>query len=78
MQTFETVILVEEDGTVTLRVPPEILPGPHQVSLTFHSDSPEHMAPAERQRFEIPVHDVDPWPKGLSLRREDMYDEWGR
>jgi hypothetical protein len=26
----------------------------------------------------FPVHDVGPWPEGLSLRREDMYGDDGR
>jgi hypothetical protein len=24
------------------------------------------------------VDDYGPWPEGLSLRREDLYGEWGR
>src|SRR6266511_993917 len=27
---------------------------------------------------DFPVVNVDSWPAGLSLRREDMYDDWGR
>ncbi len=27
---------------------------------------------------DFPVDDVGPWPEGLSLRREDMYDDDGR
>jgi hypothetical protein len=26
----------------------------------------------------LPTHDLGPWPEGLSLRREEMYDEDGR
>jgi hypothetical protein len=26
----------------------------------------------------LPVHDLGPWPEGLSLRREDMYGDDGR
>jgi len=40
---------------------------------------------ADRERPEepfdvdtLPIHDLGPWPEGLSLRREDMYDEDGR
>ena len=27
---------------------------------------------------DFPVDDYGPWPEGLSLRREDFYDERGR
>jgi hypothetical protein len=27
---------------------------------------------------ELPIHDLGPWPEGLSLRREDIYGEDGR
>jgi hypothetical protein len=26
----------------------------------------------------LPVHDLGPWPEGLSLRREDLYGDDGR
>lgn len=31
-----------------------------------------------RAPFDFPIHDIGPWPEGLSLRREDLYDDWGR
>ena len=37
--------------------------------------------PAEqglRPPLDLPVHDFGPWPEGLSLRREDLYADWGR
>ncbi len=40
-----------------------------------------YAAEAVRERQWPPKFPVDrygPWPEGLSLRREDMYDEWGR
>jgi len=32
----------------------------------------------ERPPLDLPLYDLGPWPEGLSLRREDMYDDWGR
>lgn len=32
----------------------------------------------EQDKFEFPVVDCGPWPENLSLRREDLYDDWGR
>ena len=31
-----------------------------------------------REALDFPVDDLGPWPEGLSLRREDMYDDDGR
>jgi hypothetical protein len=36
----------------------------------------EYLADASFDDF--PVDDVGPWPEGMSLRREDMYDDDGR
>lgn len=32
----------------------------------------------KRGPFGIHIYDVGPWPRDLSLRREDMYGDWGR
>ena len=75
MRAIETTAVVGDDGTVTVRVPPDIPPGPHRIVLVI-----EEQTAADRQPLlaDWPAHDVGPWPPGLSLRREDMYDEWGR
>jgi hypothetical protein len=31
-----------------------------------------------RKSWRLPVDNCGPWPEGLSLRREDLYDEDGR
>jgi hypothetical protein len=74
LRTIETTATVSPDGTLTARVPPEVPPGEHRVVLTIQ----EELAPKEAEPFDFPVDDVGPWPEGLSLRREDMYDDWGR
>jgi len=32
----------------------------------------------KKELMDFPVDDLGPWPDGLSLRREDMYDDDGR
>jgi len=66
---------VTEDGTLTISLATDLEPGPHRIVLVVDEvpDSKER-----REGLCFPVHDLGPWPEGLSLRREDMYDEWGR
>jgi hypothetical protein len=33
---------------------------------------------AARPLLDFPVDYYGPWPENLSLRREDLYDDWGR
>ena len=75
MRTIETTATVAEDGTLSVRVPPDIQPGEHRVVVVIDEDA---LAQAEEPPEDIPVLDVGPWPENLSLRREDMYDDWGR
>jgi hypothetical protein len=75
MKTIETTATVSVEGTLTVRVPPDIPPGEHRVVLVIE----EQPSPVEqRLPLDFPVDDWGPWPEGLSLRREDMYGDWGR
>jgi hypothetical protein len=77
---------VDENGTVILKVPPQVSPGLHKMVIvieeaelaewtngTQNGESIEH-----DEGFVLPLGDVGPWPENLSLRREDLYDDWGR
>ncbi len=75
MRTIQTVATVTKDGRLTVEVPREIQPGTHRVLIMFDET---HVGGCEPPPFDFPVHDSGPWPEGLSLRREDMYDDWGR
>lgn len=75
MRTIETTATVTPDGTLVARVPSDIAPGEHQVVLVIAERIEE---PGERPPLDLPVHDFGPWPADLPLRREDMYDDWGR
>ena len=75
MRTIETTATVGPDGTLTARVPSDVPPGRHRVVVVIEE---EPAKAAQREPFDFPVDDVGPWPEGLSLRREDMYEDWGR
>jgi hypothetical protein len=77
---------VNENGIVTLKVPPQVAPGYHKMVLVIEetalaevTEGMQDDALSEPERkFRLPAHDVGPWPENLSLRREDLYDDWGR
>lgn len=75
MRTIETTAVVTSEGTLTLQVPPDISPGEHRVVIVIEK---QLVQKEKRPPLDLPAHDYGPWPANLSLRREDMYDEWGR
>lgn len=75
MRTIETTATVEPGGILTVRVPPDVPEGDHHVVIVIEEQPlPDQSAGLD----DFPVLDVGPWPEGLSLRREDVYDDWGR
>jgi len=74
MKRVETTGMVGADGTLTARVPSDISPGEHKIVLEIQE---EPVAEGERGA-EWPVIHVNRWPAGFSLRREELYDDWGR
>jgi len=72
MRTIETTATITAEGTLTVQVPPDILPGPHHI-VVWIDDQPG--LPDTRARHDFPVIHVGAWPADLSLRREDMYDD---
>jgi hypothetical protein len=75
MKTIEIRATVTEDHKVTLQLPPDVEPGEHEMVVTIMSEAKPNGKPST---FDLPVHNCGMWPENLSLRREDMYDEWGR
>lgn len=77
---------VDDNGIVTWKVPPQVLPGYHKMVIVIEeaellevtNGTQYSRAEAEGQGFALPLHDVGPWPENLSLRREDLYDDWSR
>jgi hypothetical protein len=75
MKTIEATVTVTSEGKITIPVPSDISPGEHKVVVVIDEQ------PVIKETWpplDFPVHDYGPWPEGLSLRREDMYDDWGR
>lgn len=75
MKTIETVITVTEDGRLVVDELIGLPPGIRRAVIVV-DDAP--LQESERPPFSLPVHDRGPWPADLSLRREDMYGDWGR
>lgn len=78
MQEVRTRIHVSADRTITGTAPSDVPPGEHEITITI-SPAPAHQQPKKPFKADdLPSHDLGPWPEGLSLRREDIYDEEGR
>jgi hypothetical protein len=75
MQTIQTVATVSEDGTVTVPRLRSVPPGRYQIVIVVDDADP---LSAKRPPLELPVHDSGPWPEGFTVRREDIYGDWGR
>jgi hypothetical protein len=73
MHTVETTATVAPDGTLTVQVPLDVMPGTHRIVLVID----ESHEPQGRQLDAFPVVSVGAWPSDLSLRREDMYGDAG-
>lgn len=75
MRTIEATVEIPEDGRLTLQLPPDVPRGRRRIVLVVEEQLEERKAAL---LADFPVVDVGPWPEGLSLRREDLYDERGR
>lgn len=74
MRKIETVVTVV-DGKIIIPVPPDLLPGEHNVLVVID----EALATNSGKALgDFPVIHAGSWPTDLSLRRENMYGEWGR
>ena len=88
MRSIETRVTVAPDGTlsVTTRAPDGVPPGEHPAVVVIDESSvgrPSANAASESSAqtvspLDFPVGDYGPWPAGMSLRREDLYDDRGR
>ena len=78
MIQIHTRIRVGPDHRISGVAPPDVPPGEHEVTISL-GRLPAPQLPTKKFNIEdLPKHDLGPWPEGLSLRREDMYDEDGR
>ncbi len=74
MQTLETIATVHPDGKLTLQVPVNMPAGDYQTVLVIE-DRP---TPKKRAPLNFPVDDYGELLVDVSLRREDLYGEFGR
>lgn len=75
MTRIRTRVRVDSDRRISGVAPPDVPPGEHRATIIV----PPRKRPRRKFRVdELPSHDLGPWPEGLSLRREDIYDEDGR
>lgn len=75
MRSIEATATVTDEGILTVAIPRDIPPGKHRVVVVLDEQPAENR---QRGLLDFPVDDFGPWPENLSLRREDMYDDWGR
>ena len=78
MSAVRIRIRVDPDHGITGVAPPEVPPGEHEALVTLDRNSIRHPPSKPFDVNSLPSHDLGPWPPGLSLRREDLYDEDGR
>ena len=80
MKTIETIATVTADGKITVQLPPDIPAGEHRIVVMIDEQPLVEKSQTKEKRppLDFPVHNCGPWPENLSLRREDMYDDWGR
>ena len=75
MRTIEMTVTISGDGKLVLQLPPDITPGEHRIVLVIEE---QPVMLEKRPPLDFPVIDVGEWPENLSLRREDLYDDFGR
>jgi hypothetical protein len=76
MITVQARVTVDEHGVTTLKLPPGIAPGEHEVVLVIGDATAAKQAPIMEG---FPRHDVKvDLPEGFTFRREDLYDDSGR
>ena len=79
MRTIKTTATVTTEGILVVPMPPDIRAGSHEVVVMIEEQMADEAGTDGINGDEpLPVHDLGLWPEGLSLRREDLYDEWGR
>lgn len=79
MKAIETVAEIDGDGVLHLDIATGLEPGPHSVRLLVMEGRSESAAAHRQAPFELlAAIDVGPWPAGLTLTREEIYDDNGR
>lgn len=75
MKTIECSVVVDENNKAELQLPPEIAPGEHRLVVIIDEET---LKPMDDPLGGLPTVRGEGWLEGVSLRREDMYDNDGR
>ncbi len=76
MTVNTTRLTISSDGAISSATP---LPAGEYMAQIEIPDRPVRQLPTLPFDLDaLPVHDLGPWPEGLSLRREDLYGDDGR
>lgn len=81
MRVIEAELRVTEKGKGIVELPPDVEVGQHHVTIAIPENGGSRQEATQEEQTDglgFMVLDLGPWPENLSLRREDMYDEWGR
>lgn len=78
LRTIETRATVTDEGTLTIKVPPDIPPGEHRVVVLIEDATPTTGAEPERPPAALKAMDWKAWPADCTFRREDLYGDDGR
>ncbi|TVP63937.1 MAG: hypothetical protein EA343_06580 [Nodularia sp. (in: Bacteria)] len=80
MKSIETIATVTKDGKITVQLPPDIPAGEHHVVIVIEEKHTDEKVEIKEKRppLNFPVHNCGLGSENLSLRREDMYGDWGR
>ena len=78
MVEIRTRVLVGPDHSISGTAPAVVPPGEHEATINVAPGPTRQRSGEPFDAETLPTHDLGPWPKGLSLRREEMYDEDGR
>jgi hypothetical protein len=74
MRSIQLTATITPDRELKIQLPSDIPAGDYQIVLVLE----EQPAQKQRQPFQFPVDDYGPLLTELSLRREDMYGDFGR
>jgi hypothetical protein len=78
MNEIRTRIHVGTDHRITGTAPADVPPGDHEATITVVTAPVRRRSEKPFDVNALPSMDLGPWPEGLSLRREDLYDADGR
>ena len=76
MKMIETIAIVGDDRKLTVQLPPDVAPGPHQVVVVV--DGPPSQRPHSWTMADWPMHDATLVNPHFSMRREELYGDDGR